>query len=216
MKDHKTISVTIDGKKILAEEGARLLWVALDNGIYIPNLCILREMKIPPAACRLCFVEVEGKPEPVAACTEEVYEGMAVSTATPKVLRLRRIAAELLIASHPTNCPDCGKNRSCELQKIARHLKLKLKPQRLRPLFHDFPIDYSHPTLLFDPNKCLLCGRCVWVCKERPGLGILQFAHRGFETRVSTFTEKPLSETRCNGCLECVRVCPVGALLAKA
>ena len=211
----RTISLNIDGKMITSEEGARLLWVALDNGIYIPNLCMLNEMEHPPAACRLCLVEVDGKPEPVTACTEEVYEGMTVRTATQTVLRLRRRAVELLIASHPTDCPSCGKNRSCQLQSLAKSLKLKVKPDRLRPLLHEFPIDCSHPALLFDPNKCLLCGRCVWVCRERTGLGILQFTHRGFETRVSTFMNKPLAETRCTGCLECVRVCPVGALLAR-
>jgi bidirectional [NiFe] hydrogenase diaphorase subunit len=209
------LTITIDGKSITAEKGSRLLWVALDNGIYIPNLCLLKDMEIPPAACRLCIVEIEGKPGPVTACTEEIYEGMMVRTATPLVQRLRRRAAELLIASHPANCPACGKNRSCQLQSLARSLKLKLKPDRLRPLVHDLPIDHSHPALLFDPNKCLLCGRCVWVCKERTGLGILQFTHRGFETRVSTFMNKPLAETRCTGCLECVQVCPVGALLVK-
>jgi len=209
------ISLTIDGKMIRAEEGARLLWVALDNGIYIPNLCILRSMEMAPAACRLCLVEIDGKSEPVTACTEEVFEGMTVRTATPGVLRLRRRAIELLVASHPTNCPSCGKNRRCQLQSLAKSLKLKLKPDRLRPLVQELPIDRSHPALLFDSNKCLLCGRCVWVCKERSGLGILQFTHRGFETRVSTFMDKPLAETRCTGCLECARVCPVGALLPK-
>ena len=211
----KKVTITIDGQCITAEKGTRLLWVALDNGIYIPNLCLLKDMEIPPAACRLCIVEVEGKPGPVTACTEGVYAGMSVRTATPLVQRLRRRAAELLIASHPANCAACGKNRSCQLQRLARSLKLKLKPNRLRPLVHDFPIDRSHPALLFDPNKCLLCGRCVWVCKERSGLGILQFTHRGFETRVSTFMNKPLAETRCTGCQECAKVCPVGALLPK-
>ena len=211
----KKVTITIDGQSITAEKGSRLLWVALDNGIYIPNLCLLKDMEIPPAACRLCIVEIEGKPGPVTACTEEVYAGMTVRTSTPMVQRLRRRAADLLIASHPANCPACGKNRRCQLQSLARNLKRKLKPDRLRPLLHDLPIDRSHPVLLFDPNKCLLCGRCVWVCKERTGLGILQLTHRGFETRVSTFMNKPLAETRCTGCLECVQVCPVGALLPK-
>jgi bidirectional [NiFe] hydrogenase diaphorase subunit len=213
--NEKNVTITIDGKKVASTEGARLLWVALDNGIHIPNLCMLREMATAPAACRLCLVEIDGKTEPVTACTEEVYEGMTVRTATPAVLRLRRRAVELLIASHPANCPSCDKNRNCQLQVLAKSLKLKLKPDRLRPLVHDLPLDRSHPALLFDPNKCLLCGRCVWVCKERTGLGILQFTHRGFETRVSTFMNKPLAETRCTGCLECVKVCPVGALLAR-
>lgn len=206
------VSITIDGRPIKAEEGSKLLWVALDNGIYIPSLCALRDLKIPPASCRLCFVEVTGKSEPVTACTEEVFEGMIVETATPRVQRLRRLSAELLIASHPADCRNCARNRDCQLQEIARYLRLKLKPNRLRPLVHDFPIDRSHPLFLFDANKCLLCGRCVRVCKEQAGLGILQFTQRGFETRISTFNDRPLAETRCTGCLECVKVCPVGAL----
>jgi formate dehydrogenase major subunit/NADH-quinone oxidoreductase subunit G len=130
-------------------------------------------------------------------------------------MRLRRSAAELLIASHQTDCPHCTKNRRCELQRIAHHLKLKLRPNGLRSLLHDFPVDESHPALSFDPNKCLLCGRCVWVCKKKVGCGIFQFSRRGFNTRLSTFSDSPLAETSCTGCLECVRVCPVGALAAK-
>lgn len=209
------IFITIDGKPITAQKGAKLLWVALDNGIDIPNLCAMKDQKIPSASCRLCFVEVKGKPEPVTACTEKIFEGMVVETKTPKVQHLRRLAVELLIASHPADCPNCQKNRDCELQKLASQLKLKLKPNRLRSLVHDFPVDHSHPALLFDSNKCLLCGRCVFVCKERVGWGILQYTHRGFETRISTFNDRPLVETRCPGCLECAKVCPVGALVAK-
>jgi bidirectional [NiFe] hydrogenase diaphorase subunit len=212
---NKKIAITIDGKRIEAQEGEKLLWVALDHGIYIPNLCASREREVPAASCRLCFVEVKGKPGPVMACAEMAFEGMEVETSAPGASRLRKRAAELLIASHPADCPKCGKNRNCELQKIARHLKLKLRPKRLRPLVHDFPVDLSHPALVFDPNKCLLCGRCVWVCKERGKSGVLHFTQRGFETRVSTFMDVPLSETPCTGCLECVGVCPVGALTGK-
>lgn len=215
MKNLNQVSITIDGKQIGAARGQKLLWAALDNGIYIPNLCFLREREIPDASCRLCFVEVKGKKDPVMACVERVYEGMEVQTGTPRVLRLRKRAAELLIASHPADCPRCAKNRRCELQKIAGHLKLKLRPYRLRPLVHDFPLDRSHPALTFDPNKCLLCGRCVWVCKEKSKNGVFQFTRRGFATRISTFMDVPLSETSCKGCLECVRVCPVGALMEK-
>ena len=211
----KVVSITIDGKRIEAQEGEKLLWVALDHGIYIPHLCALREREVPAASCRLCFVEVKGKPGPVMACAEMASEGMEVETSTPEISRLRKSSVELLLASHPTDCPRCGKNRNCELQRIGRYLRLKLRSRRLRSLVHDFPVDISHPALVFDPNKCLLCGRCVWVCKERGKRGVLHFTQRGFETRVSTFMDVPLSETLCTGCLECVRVCPVGALLEK-
>ncbi len=211
----KIVSLTIDGKKITADEGQKLLWIALDNDIYIPNLCILRDNSEPPAACRLCFVEVDGYSQPVTACTEPVREGLVVNTKGPKALRLARTGFELLMASHPVDCAHCAKNRFCELQKIARHLGIKLKSKRFRKLLREIPIDYSHPLFIYDPNKCVLCGRCVWVCRERVGIGAIGFAQRGFQRMVTTFAGRPLGESRCQECRECVSVCPTGALTFK-
>ncbi len=209
------VTVTIDGKTIKAKEGATLLWTALDNGIYIPNLCALQQREEPNAGCRLCFVEIEGYPQPVAACTEPVTDGMVVNTKTETVLRLQRTAAELILSTHHVDCGHCGKNKRCELQKIALHLKVKLKPKRLRLIPKDIPIDDSHPLFTYDARKCVLCGRCVWVCKELQKVGTLNFAHRGFDMIMTTFGEFPLGEANCNKCLSCVDVCPVGALLPK-
>ncbi|MFC1592790.1 2Fe-2S iron-sulfur cluster-binding protein [Candidatus Omnitrophota bacterium] len=208
----KTVSLTIDGKKITAAEGGNLLWVALENGVYIPNLCALQDKLEPEAACRLCFVEVEGKAQPVTACTETITEGMVVNTKEVKALRLAGAAFELLMASHPVECAHCASNGSCELQKIAAHLRVKLKTKRLRKLVRGLPLDYSHPVIIYDPNKCVLCGRCVWICRERLGIGALGFAHRGFQRVVTTFGDKPLGESRCQGCGECILNCPTGAL----
>ena len=211
----KTVSLTIDGKKISAGDGEKLLWVALDNAIYIPNLCALRDNSEPAAACRLCFVEVEGREEPVSACTEPVAEGMVVNTRGEKALRLARSAFELLLASHPVDCAHCAKQGSCELQKIAYHLKVKLKSKRFRKLLRELPVDDSNPMFIYDPNKCVLCGRCIWVCRERLGVGVLGFAYRGFNRMVTTFVGEPLGESRCQECGDCVRVCPTGALVFK-
>ena len=211
----KTVSITIDGKKITAPEGEKLLWVALNNGIYIPNLCALRDSSEEPAACRLCFVEAKGEEQPVTACTEEVTDGMVVNTKGEEALRLARCGFELLMASHPVDCAHCSKSGSCELQKIARHLGVKLKTKRYRKLLRELPVDDSHPLFIYNPNKCVLCGRCVWVCREQLGIGILGFAHRGFERIVTTFLDEPLGETGCQECGECVTICPTGALTLK-
>ena len=211
----KEITLTIDDKTIIAPEGQKILWAALENDIYIPNLCAIQDREEPSAACRLCFVEVEGWNEPVAACAETVREGMVVYTRREKALRLARTSAELLLASHLLDCGHCQKNRSCELQKIAKHLGVKLKTNRLRKLERKLSIDDSSPAFIYDPNKCVLCGRCVWVCREQLRIGAIGFIQRGFKRRVSTFGNKPLAESRCQGCIECVKVCPVGALTFK-
>ena len=152
-----SISLTIDGKKIRAHEGDKILWAASENGIYIPNLCAIQEKAQPSASCRLCFVEVEGENEPVMACAETVREGMVVSTRGKNALRLARTSAELILASHPVDCAHCLKNRSCELQRIAKHLGIKLKTKRFRKLERNLPIDESSSLFIYDPNKCVLC-----------------------------------------------------------
>ncbi len=195
--------------------GEKILWAALDNGIYIPNLCAIREKRWPFASCRLCFVEIAGEEDPVTACTTPVAEGMVVNTRGAKALRLARTALELLLASHPVDCTHCLKNRSCELQKIASHLGVRLNSRRFRKILPELPIDSSSPLFIYDPNKCVLCGRCVWVCQEKLGKGTIGFAYRGFKRRVTTFGDQPLGESHCRDCSECVAVCPVGALVFK-
>ena len=211
----KKVSLTIDGKKVRAAPGEKVLWVALDSDIYIPNLCAIREKREPSASCRLCFVEIEGKDKPVAACTTPVAQGMVVNTRAPRALRLARTALELLLASHPVDCAHCPANGSCELQRIAKHLQVKLKAKRFRKILPELPIDSSSPLFIYDPNKCVLCGRCVWVCQQKPGKAVIGFAHRGFRRMVTTFGDEPVGRSGCQDCSECVTVCPVGALVFK-
>ena len=191
------------------------MWAALDNGIYIPNLCAIRERSEPMAACRLCFVEVKGKDMPVTACTEPVAESMVINTKGRKALRLAHTSFELLLASQPVDCVHCPKNGSCELQRIAKYLGVKLKTKRFRKVLPDLPIDSSSPVFIYDRNKCVLCGRCVWVCQEKLGIGAIGFAHRGFQRMVATFAHEPIGESSCQGCGECVTICPTGALAFK-
>jgi formate dehydrogenase major subunit/NADH-quinone oxidoreductase subunit G len=207
-------TVIIDGTEINAKEGDNLLWTALDNGFYIPNLCALRGFTPPTASCRLCFVQIEGKQAPVTSCTESIKDGMIVHLNTPEVKKIRNTAFRLLLSNHTIDCIHCDKNKNCELQNIASNLGLKLKHDNLRKIARDFPIDSSHPLFYYDPNKCVLCGRCIRVC-HRNGTGILDFAFRGISTMVSTFNGVSLAESDCNSCLKCVEVCPVGSLVVK-
>jgi bidirectional [NiFe] hydrogenase diaphorase subunit len=211
----KQVSLVINDKNVRAPAGEKLLWVAADNGIYIPNLCGLRENPEPATACRLCWVEIEGKNKPVTACTETIVEGMVVNTKGEKSLRLARRGFELLMASHDLDCGHCTKNGSCELQSIAHHLRVSLKPRNLRKLPRDLPVDDSHPLFTYNPNKCVLCGRCVWVCRHHLKVGIFGFAHRGFQRRVTTFADQPMSMSACDDCRQCIAVCPTGALTLK-
>jgi bidirectional [NiFe] hydrogenase diaphorase subunit len=211
----KTVSLIIDGKEIKAREGQQLLWAALDNGIYIPNLCALRDTSAPHASCRLCWVEIEGKNRPVTACTETVKEGMVVNSRGGGALRLSRTGLELLLASNDVDCAHCLASGACELQKIAAHLRVKLRARHFRKILRNLPIDSSSPLFTYDPNKCVVCGRCVWVCREHLGIGVLGFAHRGFQRRVTTFGDEPIGKSNCDKCGECVTACPTGALCFK-
>lgn len=206
--------IIIDGNEVKTRHGKKLLWSALDNGLYIPNLCAVKRDIKPMSSCRLCFVEIEGKNTPVTACTEPVRDGMVVHLNTPRVKRLRNAAFEFLISHHNLDCRNCAKNGRCELQHIAVKLGLKMKLQRFRQIPRDLPVDSSHPLFIYDPNKCVLCGKCIKVCYEQ-GTGILDFAFRGIGTTVSTISGIPLAEAGCNDCLACVSVCPVGSLVAK-
>lgn len=208
------VSLVINGKEVKAREGEKLLWVALENRIYIPNLCAISDASEPSASCRLCWVEVEGEASPVTACTLPVEDGLVVNTRGVAALRLARSAFELIMASHPVDCAHCPKNGSCELQKIATYLGVRLKTRRFRKLLRNLPVDSTNPLFIYDPNKCVLCGRCLWVCRKR-GIGVLGFAHRGFNRRVTTFADEPMASSGCERCGDCVAVCPTGALCPK-
>lgn len=211
----KKVTITIDGTAITAAAGEKLLWVALDNGIYIPNLCAIREERRPPAGCRLCFVEVEGREEPVTACTLAVTDGLVVQTRSERVDRLVRSAFELLLSDHRLNCRQCPANKVCELQKIAKERGLKLRLHRLPFLQRETEIDESAAAFSFDRSRCVLCGRCIWVDREEAKIGAIGFARRGLQRVVTTFEDAKLADSICNECGLCVKACPTGALYFK-
>jgi len=211
----KKIHLSIDGEEVKCFEGEILLWAALDHGIYIPNLCALRERAEPHGACRLCFVEVEGESLPVTACTTKVKEGMVVNTKGQKASRLARTAFELILSNHPVDCAHCLKNRSCELQKIARYLGVNLNTKKFRKFLRDLAIDETSPVFMYDPNKCVLCAKCVWLCQEKLGINAIGFAYRGFQRWVTTFDNEPVGLSECKDRIELVEICPVGAFVSK-
>lgn len=211
----KQVTITIDDKQLTVAEGQKLLWAALDNGIYIPHLCGIKKADRPSASCRLCFVEVDGSLNPVTSCTVPVTEGMVVRTRSKRVDRLVATAFELLLSNHRLNCGKCARNGSCALQKIAKERGLKLKLTRLKPLIQDMEVDASPETFSYDPTRCVLCGRCVWVDQQQVKTGAIGFIRRGMSRKVATFGEVKLAESRCTQCGECVKVCPVGALIEK-
>jgi bidirectional [NiFe] hydrogenase diaphorase subunit len=210
----QVVTISIDGMEIRTTARSKVLSAALDNGIYIPNLCAIRGAREQFAGCRLCQVEIAGRRELVTACTEPVAEGMVVRTDTPPVKRVRRTALELILSNHPVNCSECDRNGRCALQDTAAKLKVSLRQKRFPKIPREYPIDNSHPEFNYNPNLCILCGKCVWACNEH-GNGALNFAFKGMETMVTTFAGTPLKEVDCAGCTKCVAICPTGALLPK-
>ncbi|NLC11228.1 MAG: 4Fe-4S binding protein [Firmicutes bacterium] len=211
----REITITIDDKKIRTVEGKILLWVALANDIYIPHLCAIEGKDLPEASCRLCFVEIEGKNKPVTSCTQPVYDGMVVRTRTAKVDRLVKTAFELLLSDHRLGCASCPKNRNCELQRIAKERKLKLRHTRFKYLGRETAVDDSPDSFSFDPSRCVLCGQCIWADHEKAKVGAIGFARRGLGRTVATFNYESLKDSPCTECGLCVEACPVGALSFK-
>jgi bidirectional [NiFe] hydrogenase diaphorase subunit len=212
----ESIRLQVDGKCFDVESGVNLLEACLARGIYIPHLCYLEDVKPPQASCRLCFVEIEGKQGPIPACTVTVDAPLSVTTDTSAVRRLQRTGLRLLLSVHRVDCKNCPANRRCELQRIARFLKVGLTAGKLARRLKEPEVDSSHPCLNYYPNRCVLCGKCVYICRSRPQDVVLSFVRRGFETVVGSYGQAlNSSATTCKDCLACVDVCPVGALQTR-
>jgi len=210
------VKIKVDGRELDAREGSLLLTVCLENGIYIPNLCYIEGRTHQSSSCRLCFVEIAGKPGPVPSCSVPVVEGMEVRTDTEAVRRLQRSALSLLLSVHQVDCGHCPSNKKCELQKIARFLKVGLKPKGLVTYIKEGPLeDNGHPVLEYHPERCVACGRCIHACVSAQGTAYLAFAGRGLKTFVSFFGESDVPDLPCKDCKACVDACPVSAILPR-
>jgi NADH dehydrogenase/NADH:ubiquinone oxidoreductase subunit G len=208
------ISFSVDGRRLKASGQANLLQVCLQNGIYIPNLCHLDGFDPSPASCRLCFVSIDGADAPVTACSLKPEEGMVVHTDTPQVRHLQRSGFRLLLSMHKIDCLACPANQQCALQDMARFLAVKLSAEPLDPVALAYEVDQGHPLVDYHPYRCVLCGRCVRICRANNDKPTLTFAGRGFATTISSLGSLE-PDGQCSSCQSCVAICPVGALTLK-
>lgn len=186
---------------------------ALQAGIYIPHLCDHPDLP-PGGACRLCVVEIEGVAEPVASCLTPVAAGLVVITQSDGLAARRRLAMELILATHPPECGSCEKYLDCELQSLKQYLGVEeLRIKRRAKLL---PVVSSNPLFVYDPNKCVLCGRCVRACWDLREVGVLHFRLKNGEFYVHTPDDVALAEAGCRFCGACAEVCPTGAIQDKA
>ena len=208
-----TVALTINGQTVTVPKGTTLLKAALGADIFIPTFC-QDEYKPGYGGCRICVVEVKGARALVASCVIEAAEGMVVETESPQVVEARKMILELMLANHPLDCLTCEKAGDCRLQDYT--FRYDVKSSSFGGAKKDFELDESNPYITRDMNKCILCGKCVRTCQDVEDRAVINFAYRGFKTKVSTAMDSSLAESTCVACSRCVTVCPVGALTYKS
>jgi len=205
------IQITIDGRAVGAEPGQTILTAAALAGIYIPHLCAHREL-VPHGSCRICTVKVNGRPQ--AACALPVAPGMVVENETAELLDLRRALVEMLFVEGNHVCPTCEKSGNCELQAVAYQLGI-LVPRYPFMFPKDREIDATHPDILLERNRCILCARCVRASRDLDGKQVFDFAGRGIHKHLIVDAAAGLGGTKAAATDRPLDVCPVGTLLRK-
>lgn len=206
------INLKINNVTIEAEEGMTILEAARSAKIDIPTLCYLKDCT-QSGACRVCVVEVNNARSLVASCVYPISEGLEVQVHSKRALDARRNTVELILSNHSKDCLTCSRNTNCDLQKVAAIVGAKetrFSGERSNISFEDLS-----DGVVRDSGKCILCGRCITICKEVQGLGILGYEHRGFETKVAPIMDQSLRDVNCMQCGQCIIHCPVGALSEK-
>lgn len=207
-----TIKLTIDGKTVEVKNGSTILEAAKVVGINIPTLCQHTDLE-KTAVCRVCVVEIEGNKLLQPSCAYPATDGMVVRTNTPLVREARKVAIELLLARHPDGCLECIRNRNCELQTLAE--TLGIREIRFERKLRDVERDESTPAIVRDPQKCILCRRCVSMCQQVQGVGVLFPSGRGADTVIVPELDKNLADVACVQCGQCIHACPVGAIYER-
>ena len=206
------VNLKINGQDVTVPAGTTVLEAARMAGIDIPTLCYLKDVS-QTGSCRMCLVEIKGGRALQAACVYPVAEGLEVYTNTPAVRNARKVVLELILSNHDRKCLTCERNRNCELQTLADELGVtEIHYEGVR---NEYDVDELSPSIVRDNNKCILCRRCVNMCKNIQTVGAIDAIDRGFKTSIGCAFEKSLGEVSCVNCGQCIAVCPVGALREK-
>jgi len=207
------IEIEVNNKIIEAKKGELLISTLKRNGIHVPTLCYMKDL-FPTGACRMCVVEVEGMASLVPACSYPVESWMRINTHSPKVVSARKMLVELLLSNHPDDCLYCIRNGNCELQKLAE--ELNVHERRFFGQKSKGKLDNSSPSIVHDPEKCILCGRCVRYCDEILKVSAIDFINKGNTATIGAEFNRGLNLSSCINCGQCIMVCPTGALHEKS
>lgn len=204
--------IEVNNKQIEARNGETILDALNRQGIKVPTLCHLKG-KFPSGSCRMCVVENVKTNRLVTACSTPVEEGMKIQTNSARVVESRKTIVELLLSNHPDDCLYCVRNKNCELQDLSE--ELQVRERRIRGEKNNYHLDRASASIVRDPDKCILCGRCVRVCEEVMGVACIDFINRGSQSVIGVAFGKNLNISSCVNCGQCIMVCPTGALSEK-
>lgn len=208
-----TVTLTINGEEVTVPAGTTVLDAARQAGFFIPTFC--HDPANPGfGGCRICVVEIKGARNMPASCVTAAANGMVVETESEAVVEARKTILELILANHPQDCLTCEKSGECRLQDYA--FIYDVKGSSFQGEKKNFDIDKSNPYITRDVNKCILCGKCVRTCEQVEDRAVINFAYRGFKTKVAPALDSDLATSDCASCVRCVSVCPVGALTYKS